>query len=223
MLRSRLRGIGLASGLVASTAAYTVTERQSAYSLASAKRPRPVVVVGPSGVGKGTLLNRLMAEYPSDFGFSVSHTTRQPRPGEVDGVHYNFCDKADMEAAIARGEFIEYARVHSNMYGTSIKAVEAVQDSGKTCLLDIDVQGAELVKKTALNAKYVFVAPPSFEELERRLRGRGTETEDKIQTRLKNAKGELAYMDKPGFFDLVVVNDDLEQAYAKFKAVCLSA
>ena len=122
--------------------------------------------------------------------------------------------------AIGRGEFIEYARVHSNIYGTSIKAVEAVQAKGKTCLLDIDVQGAELVKKTNLNAKFIFVAPPSFEELERRLRGRGTETEDKIQTRLKNAKGEMDYMDKPGFFDLIIVNDDLEKAYANFKAVC---
>ena len=208
--------MGLASGLVASSAAYTA-ERSSALA---ASKPRPVVIVGPSGVGKGTLLNRLMADFPDNFGFSVSHTTRKPRPGEVDGVHYNFCEKPDMEAAIERGEFIEYARVHGNIYGTSIKAVEAVQTAGKVCLLDIDVQGAELVKKTTLNARFVFVAPPSFEELEKRLRGRGTETEDKIQMRLKNAKGEMEYMDKPGFFDCVIVNDDLDKAYATLKAFC---
>jgi guanylate kinase len=182
-----------------------------------------VVVCGPSGVGKGTLLNRLMAEHPESFGFSVSHTTRQPRAGEVDGVHYHFVKKEDMEAAITRGEFIEYARVHSNMYGTSVKGVEDVRAAGKTCLLDIDVQGAELVKKTNLDAVFVFVAPPSYEELERRLRGRGTENEETLKTRLANAQGELAYMYKPGFFDCVIVNDDVEKAYAQFKAVCVPA
>ena len=187
------------------------------------EKKRPVVVCGPSGVGKGTLLSRLMAEYPNDFGFSVSHTTRKPRAGEENGVHYHFVDKPDMEAAIERGEFIEYARVHSNIYGTSIKGVEAVRAAGKTCLLDIDVQGAELVKKTDLNAIFIFVAPPSYEELERRLRGRGTETEDKIQTRLKNAHTEMGYMDKPGFFDCIIVNDDLDTAYGKLKAVCVPA
>merc|ERR1719399_111362 len=112
---------------------------------------------------------------------------------------------------IAGGGFIEYARVHSNLYGTSIAAVRAVTDTGKTCLLDIDVQGAELVKKTDLNARFLFVAPPSFEDLEQRLRGRGTETEEKVQLRLKNAHGEMAYLQKPGFFDAVIVNDHLDR------------
>ena len=164
------------------------------------QRMRPVVVCGPSGVGKGTLLSRLMSDYPDQYGFSVSHTTRSPRPGEKEGVHYHFCDRAEMEKMIARGEFIEYARVHSNIYGTSIEAVRAVSDAGKTCLLDIDVQGAESVKKTDLNARFLFVAPPSFAELESRLRGRGTETEEKIQLRLQNANSEMAYLSKEGFF-----------------------
>merc|ERR1712185_298990 len=101
-----------------------------------------------------------------------------------------------MEEMISNGDFIEHARVHSNLYGTSIAAVRAVSDQGKTCLLDIDVQGAELVKKTDLCARFLFVAPPKFEELEKRLRGRGTETEEKVQLRLKNARSELAYLEK---------------------------
>jgi len=194
---------------------------QRVASLEALHRTRPVVICGPSGVGKGTLLNRLMATHPDQFGFSVSHTTRAPRVGEVNGIHYHFCDKAKMEEMIANGEFIEYARVHSNIYGTSIAAVKAVSDSGKTCLLDIDVQGAELVKKTNLNARFVFVSPPSFDDLESRLRGRGTETEEKILVRLKNAHGEMAYRDKPGFFDAIIVNDDLERAYKEFEKLLL--
>ena len=95
-----------------------------------------------------------MKEFPDQFGFSVSHTTRKPRPGEQDGVHYNFVEKPNMEDMIERGDFIEYARVHANIYGTSIAAVRAVNEAGKTCLLDIDVQGAELVKKTDLGARF---------------------------------------------------------------------
>ena len=179
------------------------------------------MICGPSGVGKGTLLNRLMKEYPDDFGFSVSHTTRKPRVGEQDGVHYHFCEKEDMERMIAEGAFIEYARVHSNLYGTSIAAVKSVSREGKTCLLDIDVQGSDLVKKTDLGAKFVFIAPPSFEDLEQRLRGRGTEDEDKIQIRLKNAHTELKHLDKKGYWDAVIVNDNIETAYSKFKSVLL--
>ena len=100
----------------------------------------PVVVAGPSGVGKGTIVKRLMDKYPSLFGFSVSHTTRAPRPGEEDGVHYNFVEKSAMEAAIANGEFIEHAAVHTNFYGTSIAAVDKVKSEGKVCILDIDIQ-----------------------------------------------------------------------------------
>ena len=145
MLR-RVLGVG-STGLLASQLAVHAMPLDSSWSrsrvsLAQSAQPdqRPVVICGPSGVGKGTLLTRLMAEHPDSFGFSVSHTTRQPRAGEVDGVHYHFVKKEDMEAAITRGEFIEYARVHSNMYGTSVKAVEDVRAAGKTCLLDIDVQ-----------------------------------------------------------------------------------
>lgn len=178
---------------------------------------RPVVMCGPSGVGKGTLINRLMADFPGRFGFSVSHTTRAPRPGEEDGVHYNFVEKADMEADIAAGKFLEYAHVHENIYGTSLAAVEAVAEKGRVCVLDIDVQGAEIVKKSSLDAVFVFVSPPSMEELEARLRGRGTEKEESIQKRLANAAGEMAKTKVEGFFHAVIVNDDLDRAYGELK------
>mmetsp|Transcript_45921 Transcript_45921/g.147893 ORF Transcript_45921/g.147893 Transcript_45921/m.147893 type:complete len:191 (-) Transcript_45921:601-1173(-) len=182
----------------------------------------PVVVCGPSGVGKGTLLTRLTAAHPSRFGFCVSHTTRSPRPGETDGVHYHFCNKAHMEAAIERGEFLEYARVHSNLYGTSFAAVRTVASRGKTCLLDIDVQGAESVKRSSMEARFLFIAPPNLADLERRLRDRGTETEDKVRLRMSRAKHEISYTERPGFFDDVVVNDDLERAYSAFESIMLS-
>jgi guanylate kinase len=231
-MRAHRAAFGIGSGLVAGFLSRGLSaEAQQPPSLASLEqrisaleqqqRRRPVVVCGPSGVGKGTLLGRLMAECPDDYGFSVSHTTRQPRPGEQNGVHYHFVSKDEMEAMIAEGGFIEYARVHSNLYGTSIAAVRDVTQEGKTCLLDIDVQGAELVKKTDLCARFLFVAPPCFEDLEKRLRGRGTESEEKIQLRLKNARGELAYLEKPDFFDAIIVNDDLENAYARLKEVVL--
>jgi guanylate kinase len=161
----------------------------------------------------------LQREFPDKFGFSVSHTTRAPRPGEVNGTHYNFVDKATMERDIADGKFLEHAHVHQNIYGTSFAAVRKVSKSGKICLLDIDVQGAELVKKSDLKAAYVFIAPPSMEELERRLRGRGTETEDAVLKRLENARTEMAKKDVDGFFDAVIVNDDVDKAYEALKAV----
>uniref|UniRef100_A0A7S0RKC8 Guanylate kinase 1 n=1 Tax=Pyramimonas obovata TaxID=1411642 RepID=A0A7S0RKC8_9CHLO len=181
--------------------------------------PTPIVVCGPSGVGKGTLINRLMADFPDRFGFSVSHTTRAPRPGEEDGVHYHFAQVDQVKKEIAEGKFLEHAEVHGNVYGTSLAAVEAVATQGKACVLDIDVQGARSVRASALPATFVFVMPPSVEELEKRLRGRGTEKEESIQKRLKNAAGEMACADEPGFFDHKLVNNDLETTYQELKRI----
>lgn len=129
---------------------------------------------GPSGAGKSTLIGLLRREFPDDFGFSVSHTTRGPRPGEVDGVDYNFVEKSAMEAEIAQNKFLETAHVHGNIYGTSFEAVDRVAGANKICILDIDVQGVLTCKRLGYDAgKYVFVAPPSMEVLEKRLRGRG--------------------------------------------------
>lgn len=177
--------------------------------------PCPVIFAGPSGVGKGTLVNKLMAKFPNIFGFCVSHTTRAPRPGEEDGIHYNFVTKAEMEEAIDRGEFVEYAKVHSNIYGTSFKAVEKVRTQGKVCILDIDIQGVQNVKKSSLDCKYVFINPPSIEELEKRLRGRGTETDDKIQVRIANATGEMEFGNTAGNFDSVITNNDIDATYTE--------
>lgn len=183
-----------------------------------------IVIVGPSGVGKSTLIKRLMEEYAGRFGFSVSHTTRQPRPGERNAVHYNFTTVESMRERIVDGAFIEHAEVHGNIYGTSFDAVESVVESGRICLLDIDVQGARQMKASSLDkvAGYIFIQPPSPAILEERLRGRGTETEEKIQLRLSNALKELAFAaEQPEFFHKVLTNADLGQAYTEFRTFML--
>ncbi|OVA10246.1 Guanylate kinase-like [Macleaya cordata] len=182
-----------------------------------AHAPKPIVISGPSGVGKGTLISKLMKEFPSTFGFSVSHTTRAPREKEKDGVHYHFTERSLMEKEIRDGKFLESASVHGNLYGTSIEAVEVVSDAGKRCILDIDVQGARSVRASSLEAIFIFICPPSFEELEKRLRARGTETEEQVQKRLRNAKSELEEGKSSGLFDHILVNDDLDKCYESLK------
>ncbi|XP_074574309.1 guanylate kinase 1-like isoform X1 [Curcuma longa] len=184
--------------------------------------PKPIVISGPSGVGKGTLINKLMKEFPSTYGFSVSHTTRAPREKELDGVHYHFTDRITMEQDIRDGKFLEFASVHGNLYGTSIEAVEVVTDSGKRCILDIDVQGARSVRASSIDAIFIFICPPSFEELEKRLRARGTEAEEQIQKRLRNAKAELDEAKSHGLFDHLLVNDELEFCYDNLKKLIAS-
>lgn len=179
--------------------------------------PSAVVIAGPSGVGKGTLIEKLRAEFPKLFGFSVSHTSRAPRPGEEDGVHYHFTSADQILSDVAAGKFIEHAEVHGRHYGTSVAAVESVREGGRICIFDIDVQGCRAARKKELVAKYLFVAPPSMEELERRLRGRGTEEEEMVLTRLGNAKSEMDAMEEVGLFDKVVVNDQLGRAYEEIK------
>ncbi|CAH0489614.1 unnamed protein product [Peronospora farinosa] len=184
----------------------------------SASKPQhtelePIVIAGPSGAGKGTLINLLLTTFPNTFGFSVSHTTREPRKGEVDGVSYHFTDKEKIRKEIEADLFLEHAQVHGNVYGTSKRAVQDVQEKGKICILDIDIQGVEQVKKAGIRAKYLFIAPPSLEELEKRLRGRATETEDKIQLRLKNGAGEMAFGQQPGVFDAILVNKVVDDSF----------
>lgn len=182
----------------------------------------PLVICGPSGVGKGTLINMLFQEFPEHFGFSVSHTTRAPRPGEVHGVHYNFTNKEAFQSAIEEGKFLEYAHVHTNIYGTSVDAVRKVQRAGKICVLDIDVQGVQKIKTTEVAAHFLFIAPPSFEALESRLRARATESEKDLETRLGNARAEVEFGMGVGNFEKVVVNDVLEEAYQDLKAQLVS-
>lgn len=166
------------------------------------------VISGPSGAGKGTLVSRVLEVCP-DIVLSISATTRKPREGELDGVHYHFLSVDEFEDTIAHDGFIEWAKVHSNYYGTPLAPIKGHLAAGDTVLLEIDVQGAFQVLEKLPQAKLIFIAPPSIEELERRLRGRGTETDDVIAQRLANATGE---MEASRDYDHIIVNDDLERA-----------
>ena len=177
-----------------------------------------LVVCAPSGTGKSTLISMLREEYP-DFGFSVSYTTREPRGTERDGVEYNFVTRDQFVAMRSRGAFCEWAEVHGNFYGTATRPVEEMLDSGRDVLFDIDVQGAKQLKKTFYKGTYVFLLPPSREELVRRLEGRGTDSPESIAKRLANASGELAQAE---WFDYWVVNDDLDEAYRELRAVYMA-
>lgn len=166
------------------------------------------VLSGPSGAGKGTLVKRVLQRVP-DAWVSVSATTRQPRPGEVDGRDYFFLDQPRFDKLVSQGGFLEWAHVHGNSYGTLRSRVQDRIDHGSQVILEIDVQGAFQVKKAMPEAHLIFIEPPSLEELERRLRGRGTETEEVICNRMKTAEVELA---RKMEYDVQVVNDELERA-----------
>jgi guanylate kinase len=177
------------------------------------------VISAPSGAGKTTLLKRVMARV-ANLTFSVSHTTRHPRPGERDGVDYSFVSTVEFEKMIRDGAFLEYARVHANLYGTSRLAVTTLQQQGKDVVLDIDVQGAAILRREAIaGATYIFVAPPSLTELEQRLRGRGTEGEEMIAVRLANARKELAVMKD---YEYLVVNQRVEESVELLTAIILA-
>jgi len=178
---------------------------------------KPLVFSGPSGVGKSTLLKRLFNEFQDKFGFSVSHTTRQPRHGEVDGIDYNFVSKEKMLQEVALDHFIEYAEFAGKMYGTSKASIQNVLDNNRVCVLDVDEQGVKNIKKSEFKSIYIFIAPPSLEELENRLRGRGTESDESLKKRMDTAQSALRFSKQTGVYDLVLVNDDLERAYQELK------
>jgi guanylate kinase len=186
-----------------------------------AKTLRPIVFCGPSGSGKSTLLKKLMSEYPTAFAFSVSHTTRKPRNGEINGRDYHFVERDDMLKSISMNDFIENAEFSGNLYGTSKKAVEDVISSGRICVLDIDVQGVKSLKKTNFNPIYIFIKPPGIEELEKRLRDRGTETEASLQKRLSAAHAEMEYANEKNAFHHIIVNDNLDVAFEKLRGILI--
>ncbi|KAI0080176.1 guanylate kinase [Panus rudis PR-1116 ss-1] len=181
---------------------------------------RPLVISGPSGVGKSTLLQRLFADHPAKFGFSVSHTTRSPRAGEEHGKHYYFVSRDEFQRLIKENAFIEYAEFSGNYYGTSFMTVREVSQGGRRCILDIEAQGVRQIKATNLNPVYLFISPPSLQALRLRLQGRGTESEASLAKRLATALREIEYA-KEGAHDIVIVNDDLERAYGLFQKVAL--
>lgn len=172
------------------------------------RRARLFVVSGPSGVGKGTLVARVRDRLP-ELGLTVSATTRKPRPGETDGVSYYFLDADEFDRRVEAGEFLEWAWVHGERYGTLRSEVDRWVLDGHSVVLEIDVQGGMSVRKAYPDAVLVFVEPPSGEELERRLRGRATEDEDQVALRLSDAQVEMELADA---YDEIIVDDDLEEA-----------
>ncbi len=176
------------------------------------------VITGPSGAGKGTVLKQVMDSLDRLY-FSVSATTRKPREGEVDGVHYHFLEKETFEGLIAADRFLEHAQYAGNYYGTPLDPALEHLEAGDDVILEIELQGVLQVKQRLPEAVLVFIAPPSFEELENRLRGRGTEKEETILKRLAIARQECAAMDQ---FRYVVVNDEVTSAADRLRAVMLS-
>jgi guanylate kinase len=169
------------------------------------------IVSAPSGAGKTTLVTQLLKRFP-DLRYSISHTTRDPRPGEVHGKDYFFTDKNRFMEMVEAGQMLEWAQVHDNCYGTSAPFVQERLAAGQSVLLDIDVQGGRQIMDFGLDCASIFIMPPSLDVLEQRLRGRGTDTEEVIRTRLDNAKGEIV---QKSFYKHVVVNDVLDDAVAE--------
>ena len=174
-----------------------------------------LVISGPSGTGKGTLIERLMNEDPT-LVFSVSATTRAPRPGEIDGVHYHFVTNEQYDQLVAENAFVEYANVHGNRYGTLRSEVYERLERGENVVLDIDVQGALNVIASEKEKVSIFILPPSMKELRDRLTGRGTETAEAVERRLHNAVWEISQKDK---YEYKVINDDLETCLRTLQAI----
>lgn len=175
---------------------------------------RLVVLTGPSGVGKGTLLQLLLQRHP-ELRLSISMTTRSPRPGEVNGQHYLFTQRDEFQALIDQGQFLEWAEFAGNWYGTPRQPVDEWIQQGEWVILEIELHGARQIRESYADAFHIFLLPPSLAELERRVRSRGHDSEAAIARRLKRAEAEIAAADE---FDMQVVNDDLDQALAAIEA-----
>lgn len=177
-----------------------------------------IIISSPSGGGKGTLINEIRAMMP-ELGFSVSHTTRRQRAGEENGREYFFIDQEEFEARIKNGEFLEYANVHGKLYGTSIAESEKVSGSGRDLIVEIDVQGAiQIMERLPSEVISIFILPPSFDVLRARLRSRGTESEDALNMRLKNAFYEVQNYSR---FKYVVVNEDVSTASRQIASIIM--
>ena len=182
---------------------------------ASRRKPRILVLSAPSGAGKSSLA-RALADADPRVTLCVSHTTRPPRPGEVDGVHYHFVDRREFEAMVDAGEFLEHAQVFDRYYGTSRGALRAGLARGRDVVLDIDWQGARLVREAFPEALSVFILPPSIEALRSRLVGRGQDSAEAVERRMRDARADVRHY---GEFDHVVVNDDFDRALADLRAL----
>jgi guanylate kinase len=174
-----------------------------------------IVISGPSGAGKGTICKALLEKHDNIY-ISVSATTRAPRAGEVEGVNYYFLTKEDFEVKVRENGFLEYANVHGNFYGTPKGNVEKMLEDGKDVILEIDIQGALQVKENFKEGVFIFILPPSMEELKQRIIKRGSETEESLMTRFKNAYKEINYVSK---YNYAVVNDTVELAVEKVESI----
>lgn len=174
-----------------------------------------IVISAPSGAGKTTII-RMLLEQNSRLAFSVSTTTRPERPGEKKGVHYYHVDHNEFEDMISEGEFVEWARVHDNYYGTTQKEIDRITGLGRIPIFDVDVQGAGSLKEKLQGALFIFIVPPSLQVLESRLRSRKTESDDQIGVRLRNARKELQ---EYHLFDYIIINDDLDEAVKKCSSI----
>ena len=182
------------------------------------RRGKTFIICGPSGVGKGTVVARLLASDPKLY-FSVSATTRPPRPGEVDGKHYHFLSREQFQRWIDEDAFLEHAEFVGNLYGTPKLYVDKAMDQGRDVILDIEIQGAEQVHRRRPEAIRIYVAPPSWAELERRLIGRGTEDMEKVRRRLERGKEEFAVARDVDYF---VINDTVDRAVEELRAILLA-
>jgi len=171
---------------------------------------KPLVLAGPSGVGKGTIVKWLLQSYPDKFELSVSYTTRQPREGEVHGKEYFFVTQEEFNQEIAKNSFLEYCDVHGKMYGTHKGVVRNIFEKGKVCILEIDVKGAEKIHNSGNPCNFIFLKPPTIDVLKTRLIMRGTDKEDAMLIRLKNADGELKFAEESHIFGHKITNDVLE-------------
>ena len=174
-----------------------------------------IVVSGASGTGKGTVCKKILDDMP-EVAYSISATTRAPRPGEVDGKEYYFISRDEFKSWIADGKFLEYAEVYGNFYGTPLNKIEERLNRGEDILLEIDVQGALNVKRKMPEGVYIFLLPPSLDELKRRIEGRGTETPESLSRRLANAVAEIQIGRE---YDYAVVNDSVDNAAAQIEAI----
>ncbi|QLD33500.1 guanylate kinase [Mannheimia varigena] len=178
------------------------------------------IISAPSGAGKSSLINALLSDLPrSEVQLSVSHTTRNPRPAEQDGVHYYFTNHEEFKRLIEQEHFLEWAEVFGNYYGTSLPMIERSLEQGIDVFLDIDWQGARQIREKVANVKTIFILPPSKAELEKRLIGRGQDSSETIAKRMAEAVSEMSHYDE---FDYVIINDNFEQALAEIKAILVA-
>ncbi|WP_297519490.1 guanylate kinase [uncultured Clostridium sp.] len=177
-----------------------------------------IVISGPSGAGKGTICKALLEKH-EEISLSVSATTRNPRTGEVDGVNYHFLEKENFVKRVEENDFLEYAQVYGNYYGTPKSNVEKILDSGRDVILEIDIQGALKVKEQSNEGVFIFILPPSMEELKQRIINRGSETPESLMTRFKSAYKEINYVSK---YNYAVVNDTVDKAVEKIEGILLA-